>query len=155
MSENKTASEPVFTLEKIYLKDVSFESPGSPAVFLKNEQPEISIQLGLGHGTLDAAQGYYEVVLTVTVTAKQKDTSMFLAEVQQAGIFRVHGVAQDVQMRTLEIACPHVLLPYAREAVSDLVSKGGFPPLYIAPMNFEALYEQKQAAQHQKVAGNA
>jgi preprotein translocase subunit SecB len=155
VAEQKPNAEAVFTLEKIYLKDVSFESPAAPAVFLKNEQPELSIQLGLGHSRLDAERGYHEVVLTVTVTAKAKEATLFLAEVQQGGIFRVHGVPEDARQRTLETACPQVLLPFAREAVSELVSKGGFPPLLISPVNFESLYEQKLAAQRQQAAGNA
>ncbi len=145
----------VFTVEKIYLKDVSFESPAAPAAFMNTESPQLTIQLGVAHRALDAAQGYHEVVLTVTATAKHNEVSAFLVEVQQAGIFRIAGVPDPVRVRTLEISCPTVLLPFAREAVSELVSKGGFPPLLVSPVNFEALYAKKHAAINQPAAGTA
>jgi preprotein translocase subunit SecB len=155
VTEANAAQDAVFTLEKIYLKDVSFESPAAPAVFMKNESPQLTIQLGVAHGALDPAQGYHEVVLTVTATAKHQEASAFLVEVQQAGIFRIAGVPDEVRTRTLEIACPTVLLPFAREAVAELISKGGFPPLLISPVNFEALYAQKRSPMNQPAAGTA
>lgn len=140
------AVEASLSLEKIYLKDVSFESPSAPGVFLQSGTPEIQIQLGLSHAAVNAEQGLYESVLAITATAKNGDKTLFLAEVQQAGIFRIQGIGGENLVRALEIACPHVLLPFAREAVSDMVGKGGFPPLLVNPVNFEALYEQKRMA---------
>jgi preprotein translocase subunit SecB len=143
-----------FSLEKIYLKDISYEAPGAPRVFLRQEAPDITVQLGIGHRPLESDQGFFEVVLTVTVNAKHKENTIFLVEVQQAGVFRITGVAGEALARALEIACPHVLLPFVRETVNELVGKGGFPQLLINPVNFEALYEQKRTAQ-QPAAGQA
>jgi preprotein translocase subunit SecB len=145
MSESATSQQPVFSLEKIYLKDTSYEAPGAPAVFLDNSQPEVGIRIGLAHRAIDAAQGFHDVVLTVEVNAKAKDKSLFLVEVQQGGVFRVQGVNGDVLQHTLEVTCPYVLLPFARETINDLVCKGGFPQLLINPINFDGLYEKKLA----------
>ena len=136
----------VFSLEKVYIKDVSYEAPAVPHAFLAAEPPQISVQLSLGHGALDAAQGVFEVVLTVNVTAVREGKTVFLVELQQGGLFRIRGVDGENLRKTLEITCPHVLLPFAREAVSDFIGKGGFPPMLLQPINFEALYEQKLAA---------
>lgn len=154
MSDDKTP-QPFFGLEKIYLKDASYEAPGAPAVFLDKEAPEIGVQIQLAHRQIEAEQGFYEVILTVQVNAKRGDKSSFLVEVQQAGVFRVRGLAGEALVRTLEVACAYVLLPFAREAVSDLLVRGGFPQLLINPINFDALYEQKRAAQEQPVQGTA
>jgi preprotein translocase subunit SecB len=139
----------VFNIEKIYTKDISYEAPGVPAAFAQpqNGAAEIGIQLGVEHGTLNTEQGIHEVVLTVTANAKRENKNIFLVEVKQAGIFRINGVAGDTLQRALEISCAYVLLPFVREAINDLVGKGGFPQLLINPINFEMLYEQKQAAQ--------
>lgn len=155
MTEQQAQQGAVFTLEKIYLKDVSFEAPSTPAAFMRKESPEISVELGIAHAPVDPENGFYEVMLAVKVTATHKESTAFLVELQQAGVFRIAGIPDEVRERTLEIACPHVLLPFAREAASELISKGGFPPLLIAPVNFEALYEQKLAAARQPAAGNA
>lgn len=155
MSEPNQPQGPFFGLERIYLKDVSYEAPGAPQIFLEQQAPEIGVQLGIEHRPLNAEQGLYDAVLTVTVSAKRGDKNVFLAEVQQAGVFRIKGVADEALQQALEIACPHVLLPFAREAVNDLVCKGGFPQLLINPINFEALYAQKQAAIKQPVGGQA
>ena len=145
MNEQSREPEVVFNLEKIYLKDVSYEAPHVPAVFTEKNAPEVSVQLGIEHSKLD--QGFFEVILLVTVTAKLHDKVVFLTEAKQAGLFRIDGVP-DVELgKVLEIACPNILLPFTREAINDLVQKGGFPQLLINPINFEALYQQKQAAQ--------
>jgi preprotein translocase subunit SecB len=139
----------VFNIEKIYIKDISYEAPSVPSAFIQaqNAAAEIGIQLGVEHGVLNPEQGIYEVALTVTATARREDKNLFLVEVKQAGIFRINGVEGDPLQRTLEISCPYVLLPFVRETINDLVGKGGFPQLLINPINFEALYEQKQTAQ--------
>jgi preprotein translocase subunit SecB len=147
VTEAKTETGPSLSFDKIYVKDASFEAPGAPQVFLEQGASDVQIQLGIHHAAIDRAQGYYEVVLSVTVTAKTGAKAAFLAEVQQAGVFRILGVDDELLEKTLEITAPAVLLPFAREAVSDLIGKGGFPPLLITPVNFDLLYEQKKAAQ--------
>ncbi|HJX18378.1 MAG TPA: protein-export chaperone SecB [Acidiferrobacterales bacterium] len=141
-----------FNLEKIYIKDSSFEVPDAPQVFLDATSPEVGVQLGINHRQIDAAQGLYEVVLVVTVTAKHADKTVFLAEAHQAGLFRITGMPEPELPKILEIACPNVLLPFVRQAVNDLVESGGFPQLLLNPINFEALYQQKQSAAQQAVA---
>lgn len=132
-----------FDIRKIYLKDASLECPNSPAVFLKDPaQPEVGIEASIRATGLEQ-EGFYEVVLGITVTSKIAEQTAFLAEVQQAGIFQIIGLAQEDLPLALEIACPNVLLPFAREAVSDMVSKAGFPQLLLSPINFESLYQQK------------
>jgi len=145
----------VFNVEKIYIKDVSYEAPGVPTAFqAQNAAAEIGVQLGMEHGLLNAEQGIHEVVLTVTANATHENKNIFLVEVKQAGIFRITGLEGETLKRALEISCANVLLPFVREAVNDLVSKGGFPQLLINPINFEALYEQKQAAQTRPASVN-
>ena len=153
-SGNQTA-QAYFGVEKIYLKDVSYEAPGAPGVFLQNQPPEIGVQITLSHRPVESQAGYYEVILTVQIDAKNGDKSLFLVEVQQAGVFRVQGVNGDVLEHTLEVTCPYVLLPFAREAVNDFVGRGGFPQLLITPINFDALYERKRAAVKQPAQGSA
>jgi len=134
--ENRTQ----FTIQKIYVKDLSFEAPNSPQVFLEKWEPEVSLQIS-NNGTAlsDTTQ---EVVLTLTVTAKQHDKTAYLIEVQQAGIFSIEGYDQEQLAAMVGGYCPHVLFPFARETVSDLVTRGGFPQLLLAPINFDALYRQ-------------
>lgn len=147
MAEDGQAEQTVFTIEKVFLKDVSFESPHSPGVFTQNVQPQGGVQLDVKHSQLDAEQGFYEVILSLSVTAKEGDKTWFLVELQQAGVFRIGGVKDEDIPRFLEIACPNILLPFAREAVADLIGKGGFPPLMLQPVNFESLYMQKLQSQ--------
>lgn len=144
MADNP-AQEPSFTLDKIYLKDVSYEAPHVPQVFLEKSAPEVGVQLAIEHQRLSVGESAYEVVLTVTVTAKLGEKTVFLAEAKQAGIFRVLGLDGERLAQVLEITCPTILLPFVREALNDLVGKGGFPQLLINPINFEALYQQKHA----------
>lgn len=138
----------VFNVEKIYVKDASYEAPGVPLVFAQNQNAgtEIGVQLSLEHGQLNPEQGIHEVTLTVTATARQEEKNIFLVEVKQAGIFRIGGVSGETLQRVLETTCAYVLLPFVREAVNDFVCKGGFPQLLVSPINFESLYEQKQSA---------
>jgi len=145
-------SEISFNLKKVYIKDISFESPQSPQIFLNEQAPEVDVQMNITHSRIDDSD-LYEVVLTITVTAKGTDTNFFLCEVQQAGLFEVTGAYDDMPM-VLEIACPNILLPFIREAISDLVGKGGFPQLLINPINFEALFHQKMMAQQSEQKPN-
>lgn len=138
-----------FVIQKIYLKDVSFESPNSPAVFTEGEwKPEVNIQLNSTNQSL--GQNNYEVDLKITVTAKHNDKTAFLVELTQSGIFTVAGFEQENLRGMLAAFCPETLFPFAREAIAELVSKGGFPPMLLAPVNFNALYmqqiQQQQAA---------
>lgn len=151
MSETEAPQGPMLNMERVYVRDVSFESPNAPMVFLTQEVPEIKIELNIGHRNLES-DDYYEVVLNVNVNAKAGDQAVFLVELQQAGLFMIKDVPEPEMEKVLEIACPNILLPFAREAINDYVSKGGFPQLLINPVNFEALYMQKQAAQQQAAA---
>ena len=140
-----------FAIQKIYIKDVSFESPNSPAMFTKEWQPEVNLDMNTNTQLLN--EGVYEVVLSLTATVKNADQTAFLVEIQQAGIFTITGFAESDMGHMLGSFCPNILFPYAREAVSDLVTKGGYPPLILAPVNFDALYAQHMAQQQQ--AGEA
>lgn len=143
--------ETIFDIRKIYLKDCSLESPNSPNVFLDDpKQPEVGIDANIKAKPLEQ-EDYHEVILGITVTAKMGDNVGFLVEIQQAGVFHISGVPEKDMRIALEVACPNVLLPFAREAISDLVGKAGFPQLLLSPINFEALYYQKQ----QKLAEQA
>ena len=129
---------PVFGIEKLYVKDLSVEVPNAPAIFLEREAPQVEVQLNTqGSGLGDGA---YEVVLTVTVTAKLGDKTVFLVEVGQAGIFRIVNVPEDQIEPLIAVACPNLLFPYAREVVSDATTRAGFSPIVLQPVNFEAMY---------------
>jgi preprotein translocase subunit SecB len=133
--------QPSFSIEKIYVKDLSVEIPNAPQIFLDRNQPEIGVQLH-SEGNL-LSDDIYHVILTVTVTAKIEDKTMFLVEVGQAGIFQIKNVpAQDVDP-ILSVACPNILFPYARETVSDAITRAGFMPVVLSPVNFEAIYQQR------------
>jgi preprotein translocase subunit SecB len=146
------AQQPAFAIEKIYVKDASLEIPNAPQVFLQRETPEVGIEL---HNTAAAiGEGVFEAVITVTVTSKIEDKTVFLVEVAQAGIFQIRNVPDEAIEGILGVTCPNILFPYAREAVSDLVTRAGFPPVLLSPINFEALYLQ-QKQQQQAQAGDA
>lgn len=141
--ENSQQSGQQFGIQKIYLKDVSFESPNSPAVFSEGEwSPEVNVQINSTNQAV--GQDMYETVLTITVTSKQGDKTAFLVEVKQAGIFAIAGFEGDALAGMLGAYCPETLFPFAREAIAELVSKGGFPQLYLAPVNFNAMYMQQK-----------
>ncbi len=126
------------TVQKIYVKDASFEAPSSPHIFQEQAQPQI--QLNLNQKVNPLADGVFEAVLTVTVTCKISDKTAYLAEVHQAGIFTLNGVEANMQHAVLGTFCPNTLFPYARQAISDQILAGGFPPLFLQPINFEQLY---------------
>ena len=135
-------NQPVFSIEKVYVKDLSLEIPNAPAVFLEREAPTVDIQLH--HNSTSVENGVYQTVLTVTVTAKVRDKTMFLVEAAQAGIFAARNIPEHDLQAVLAIACPNILFPYAREVVSDIVTRAGFPPVVLAPVNFEAIYEAQR-----------
>ena len=146
MSEPR--QQPIFGIEKIYVKDLSLEIPHAPDVFLSAEQPQVDVQLH-NEGTA-IGEGLYQVVLTVTVTAKAGEKTLFLVEVAQAGIFQIRNVPEADLDPLLSTACPNIIFPYVRETVSDVINRAGFPPVYLAPVNFEAIYMQRlQQAQEQ------
>lgn len=140
MSE-ANADDKQFAIQKIYVKDLSFETPNSPAVFTEQWKPEVN--LNLNTESRGIAENVYEVVLKLTVTATQGEKTTYLAEVQQAGIFTMAGFSEDEIKPMLGAFCPNTLYPFARETVADLIQRGGFPPLLLAPINFDALYAQQ------------
>lgn len=133
------------SIQRIYLKDTSFETPNSPEVFTGEWKP--NMDLNLGTETKKIADEVFEVVLKVTVTVKTEDKTAFLVEVHQAGIFAIKGIEENQLAPIFGIACPNILFPYAREAISDLVNKGSFPQLVLSPINFEALFAQQMQQQ--------
>ncbi|MDX2506880.1 MAG: protein-export chaperone SecB [Gammaproteobacteria bacterium] len=146
---NNEAAQQQFSIQKIYCRDVSFETPNSPQIFTDKWEPELKIDLHTAVNPL--AENVSEVVLTVTATVKVADKTAFLAEVQQAGIFNVAGFEKAQLDAMLGSYCPNILFPYAREVISELVNKGGFPQLILQPVNFDAVYtqhlQQRQAQQ--------
>lgn len=151
----ESAQPSTFDIRKIYLKDASVECPNSPDIFLNNNsQPEVQIDASIKAGKLEQ-ENYYEVSLGLTVTSTMEETTAFLVEVHQAGVFQIVGLPQEDLPLALEIACPNVLLPFAREAIADLVAKAGFPQLLLSPINFESLYNQKQAQRQQQAEAAA
>ena len=140
MADEK-APQTHFSIQKIYIKDVSFESPDTPKAFSFTKwEPKIDLNLNNTHTVID--ENLYEAVLTITATVKHQDKSAFLVEVQQAGIFAVAGFNENDTRYLLGSQCMNILFPYARETVSDLTTRGGFPPLLLSPVNFDALYQQ-------------
>lgn len=139
-----------FGIDRIYVKDLSLENPGAPQSFQTTEAP--SVEVGLRTRTDQLEPDVYETVLTVTVTAKSGDKTLFLVEAAQAGIFTIRGVPQDQLQPVIAIHCPTVLFPYVRETIADATSRAGYPPVHLAPINFEMLYQQ-QLAQMQPQPG--
>ena len=134
-----------FQIEKVYVKDLSLEIPNAPQIFMNQAQPELEVRIDTGAAQF--TEGFHEVTVSVTVTARAGDKTLFLAEVVQAGIFQLRHVPAEELPPLLGIACPNILFPYAREAISDLVSRGGFPPVLLAPISFEQLYLQRLQGQ--------
>ena len=144
------AQQPVFNIEKLYVKDLSVEVPNAPAIFLEHEAPQIDVNMSTESRAL--SDDMYHNSITVTVTAKLGDKTMFLVECTQAGIFRIQGVPQEQMPMVLGIGCPNIVFPYLRETVSDVIIRAGFPPLLLNPVNFETLFMQQQQAQQQAAA---
>ncbi len=137
-----------FGIQRIYVKDISYESPNAPQIFRKNWAPKVEIDLQSKSTELE--EGVYEVVLSVTTTVKIEDEVAFLAEVHQAGIFTIRNFPDDQLQHLLGSFCPNIIFPYARESITDVVTRGGFPQLYLAPINFDAIYQQKLAKQKEE-----
>ena len=136
---------PVFQIQRVYLKEASLEQPNSPAILLEQEQPNVDIQLGVA--AEPAADGVFEVSVTATVHTKIGDKTVFLVEAKQAGIFEIRNLPQDQMGPIMGIACPQIVYPYLRGNVADLIQRAGFPPVHLAEINFQAMYEQQQAGQ--------
>lgn len=157
MAENQpnglAANQAQLSVQKIYIKDASFEAPNAPFVFQDQGQPQVQLNLGQQATALSQGQDMFELVLTVTVTCKIGDKTAYLAEVQQAGIFGVAGFDQAGRDAVLGSYCPNVLFPYARQAISDMVQNGGFPPFFLQPINFDALYAEAARRRAENAAG--
>ena len=136
---------PVFQIQRIYLKDLSLEQPNSPQVLLEQTQPQVDIQLGMAAEAISA--GLFEVTVTATVTTKVGEKVLFLVEAKQAGIFEIRNVPADQQQGILGVVCPQMLYPYLRAIVSDVCTRAGFPPILLAEVNFQAMFEAQQQAQ--------
>ncbi len=141
MADNQ---EPVFNIQRVYLKEASLEQPNSPAILLEQEGPGVEIQLGLG--AEQVAEGVFEVTVTATVTTTIKERTVFLVEAKQAGIFEIRNLPEENMGGILSVACPQIVYPYLRGNVADLVQRAGFPPVHLAEINFQAMYEQQQSA---------
>ena len=142
-------TDPVFQIQRIYLKESSLEQPNSPAILLEQEQPTVDIQLGINANPV--VEGIFEVTVTATVQTKIKDKTVFLVEVKQAGIFEIRNLPQEQMGAVMGIACPQIVYPYLRGNVADLIQRAGFPPVHLTEINFQAMYEQ-QLAQAQAAA---
>lgn len=137
-------TDPVFNIQRVYLKEASLEQPNSPAILLEQEQPALEINLGVNAENI--AEGLFEVSVTATVQTKIGERTVFLAECRQAGIFEIRNVPDEQMGQVIGVACPQIVYPYLRSNVADLVQRAGFPPVHLAEINFQAMYEQQQAA---------
>jgi preprotein translocase subunit SecB len=143
MADAVTNNDPIFQIQRVYLKDLSLEQPNSPAILLEQEQPAVDIQLGVE--ATPVADGVFEVSVTGTVTTKIKDKTVFLVEAKQAGIFEIRNLPQDNLGPILGITCPQIIYPYLRASIADTITRAGFPPVHLVEINFQAMYESQQA----------
>jgi preprotein translocase subunit SecB len=134
--------QPVFQIQRVYLKDMSLEQPNSPAIFLEQEAP--NIEVGVEVGAEQLADGIYESTVTITVTSKIKDKVAFLVEGKQAGIFEARNIPEDQLQPLIGIGCPNIVYPYLRSNIADMITRAGFPPVHLTEINFEAFYQQRQ-----------
>ena len=148
---DEQAVTPVFQIQRVYLKDLSLEQPNSPAILLEQEQPSLDIQLAVE--ATPVADGIYEVAVQSTVQTKIEDKTVFVVEAKQACIFEIRGIPEERLNNGIGISCPQILYPYLRGNVADIINRAGFPPVHMAEINFQALYEQQQAAAQAQEAG--
>ena len=151
-AEEKKAPKAQISLQKMFVKDISFEAPNSPQIF--QQQSQLEVQLNIGQQARPMENNDYEVLITVTVTAKAGEQTAYLVEVQQGGVFHIEGLEQAQTHGALGAYCPSVLFPYARQIISDLVGNGGFPPLLLQHMNFDAMYADQMRRQQEEAAKN-
>lgn len=149
MSEQN--SEPTFAIEKLFVKDLSLEVPNAPQIYLERDAPQVEVSLNNAAERID--ERIHEVTLTVTITAKLKEKTVFLVEVTYGGVFRIENIPQQELDPVLGVTCPNILFPYVREVVSETVARAGFPPVILHPMNFEAIYQARQQQAQQAAAG--
>ena len=142
---------PVFQIQRMYLKDLSLEQPNSPQILLEQQQPQVDIQLGMGAESI--AEGMFEVAVTATVTTKIGERVLFLVEAKQAGIFEIRNLPSDQVQGIIGVVCPQMIYPYLRAIVSDVCTRAGFPPILLAEVNFQAMFEAQQQAQASNGAG--
>ena len=153
MSEQEKDNQPVFSIEKLYVKDLSVEVPGAPQIYREREAPQVDVSMNNAGKAI--SEGYYEVVINLTVTAKLKEKTVFLVEVAYGGVLQIRNVPASEIETVLGVTCPNILFPYLREVVSETVSRAGFPPVILHPMNFEAIYQaRKQTGDAQPQAGS-
>ncbi len=148
MADEQQPQGPQLAIQKIYVKDLSYEAPNTPAIFTEQIEPQVDLQMHNEAKLLD--ENTHEIVLTITVTVKLEDRTVYLIEVKQAGIFHLAGFTEEQLSHVGGTDCPNILFPYAREAISDVVTRGGFPPLLLNPVNFDAIYQQEMARQQQE-----
>jgi preprotein translocase subunit SecB len=144
---------PVFQIQRVYLKEASLEQPNSPAIFLEQQQPSLDVQLGVEAQVL--ADGIYEVAVSATVHTKIGERTVFLVEGKQAGIFEIRHVPQEQMGPIMGVVCPQIIYPYLRGNIADIINRAGFPPVHLAEINFQAMYEQQQAQQQGQAANGA
>lgn len=151
--KEQTNTQPIFNIEKLYVKDLSLEIPNAPGIFLERENPQIDLQLNTQAAVIE--EGIFDITVTVTVTAKLpgKDKVMFLIEAKQAGIFQIRNIPAEEMEAVLAAACPNILYPYLREVVSDVAVRGGFAPVLLNPVNFDVLYQQQKQQAQANAAG--
>jgi preprotein translocase subunit SecB len=145
MADAATQESPVFQIQRLYLKDLSLEQPNSPQILLEQQQPQVDINLGVG--AEQVADGIFEVTVTATVTTKVQDKVLFLVEAKQAGIFEIRHVPQDQMQGIISIVCPQMIYPYLRAIVSDICTRAGFPPILLTEVNFQAMFQAQQEQQ--------
>lgn len=146
-------NQPTFAIEKLYVKDLSLEVPNAPAIYLERDAPQVEV--ALNNDAVRVDERIYEVTLTVTVTAKLKEKTVFLVESTYGGVFRIENIPQNDLDPVLGVTCPNILFPYLREVISETVSRAGFPPVILHPMNFEAIYQARREQDTQPAAGPA
>jgi preprotein translocase subunit SecB len=152
MADEQTSDQnPVFQIQRVYLKEASLEQPNSPQILLEQEQPAVDIQLGVD--ATPVVDGIFEVCVTATITTKIGDRTVFLVEAKQAGIFEIRNVPQDQMGVIMGVACPQIVYPYLRGNVADIVTRAGFPPVHLAEINFQAMFDQQQAQALAQVEG--
>ncbi len=144
-------NQPVFSIEKLFVKDLSVEVPNAPKIYLERDTPQVEIQMTTSANRVD--EGYFEVLVSVTVTAKLAEKTVFLVEATQGGVFQIRNVPQEELEPVLGITCPNILYPYVREVVSDAVVRAGFAPIILNPVNFEAIFQAQREAKTQAQAG--
>lgn len=140
-------TDPVFNIQRVYLKEASLEQPNSPAILLEQEQPAVEINLAVN--AENVVEGVFEITVTATVQTKIGERTVFLAECKQAGIFEIRNIPDEQMGSVVSVACPQIVYPYLRGNVADLIQRGGFPPVHLAEINFQSMYEQQNAAQQE------